>query len=700
MIHKIDRKNRTSAENQQALLEKYDKESRLRPSGGKMAGILFFILLAFSLYQLFTATVHQFPAQIHRSIHLGFGLGLIFLLFPASKRKRKSRRIAWYDYLFSLAGFAVGAYWPLMYTQIVSQAGQITSTDFIVGAAAVLLVLEATRRTVGLPLALIAVAFLAYAYYGRFMPGFFIHRGVNLDSLVQSMFFTTEGILGTPLAVSSTFIFLFLLFGSFLIKTGVGNYFNDLALLIAGKRVGGPAKVAVFSSALQGTVSGSSVANVVTSGAFTIPMMNRLGYNRNFSGAVEAASSTGGQLMPPIMGAAAFLMVEFIGIDYWTIAKAALIPALLYFLGIWIMTHFEAKRTGLRGLTREELPRAKDVLSKLYLLIPIVAMIFYLSSGLSIMRAAVYGILTCILVGLLRKERYRHLYTVIFGLVFVLYLIYSSVSGRFSIGTALICAALVTVIASYFFDDNFKETLEALADGARTALSVVSATAAAGIIVAVVTKTGLGLKLANGLIDLADEKLLLTLFFTMIASIILGMGSPTTANYIITSTIAAPAIILLGVSDLPAHMFVFYFGIVADITPPVALAAFAAAGISGGRPLQTGVISTKLAIAAFIIPYMFVLEPQLLLMNVDSYPYLAWILTTAVAGMIALGVGLIGYWYRRLYWIERLISVGGGIALIHPNIVISLAGAVVFVLLILGQYLIRRSAPQTEQAGG
>ncbi|MFP7493237.1 TRAP transporter permease [Terribacillus saccharophilus] len=679
-----------SEQEQQQLIEKYDTESNFRKLAGIMAAVVFFLLLAFSLYQLYTATYGNIPTQIHRSIHLGFGLVLIYLLFPA-RRKGKDKRIAWYDFILAGLGFYVGAYWPVMYNNIIAQGGQMTTLDFVTGALAVLLVLEATRRTVGLPIVIIAILFMAYAYWGRQLPDFIVHPGVDIDTLINSLFFTTEGMLGTPIGVSSTYIFLFLLFGAFLVKTGVGQYFNDLALLVAGRRIGGPAKVAIFSSALQGTVSGSSVANVVTSGSFTIPMMKRLGYSKNFAGAVEASSSTGGQIMPPVMGAAAFLMVEFIGVSYWTIAKAAIIPAILYFAGIWIMTHFEAKRTGLRGLKKEELPDKKEVLSKLYLLLPILAMVFYLSSGLSIMRAALYGIVTCVLVALLRKEVYRHLYPIVFGVVLVAYLIYGGVTGNMSIENGLIIAALATVIVSYFFDRNFLETIEAMVDGARSALSVIAATAAAGIIVAVVTKTGLGLSLANSLVGLANEQLFWTLFFTMIASLILGMGAPTTANYIITSTIAAPAIILLGVSDLQAHMFVFYFGIMADITPPVALAAFAAAGMSGGRPIATGVISTKLAIAAFIIPYMFVFAPELLLVGTANYLEVAWIFLTAFLGMIVIGAGMIGYWFRRLYWPERLIALAAGLALIYPGVWLSIAGLVVFAALIAFQYIYKRS---------
>jgi TRAP transporter 4TM/12TM fusion protein len=632
-------------EQQQEIIEKYDPEAGTRKLTGVIGWIVFLGLLAFSLFQLYTGIFGQLTAQLQRTIHLGFALALIFLLFPARKKNLKKNKVAWYDIILALIAIFVGAYWPLMIDDLVMRVGRLTELDFYVGLAAILLVLEATRRTVGLPITIIASIFLGYALFGQYMPGFLAHRGLDLERLVQTMFFTTEGILGTPLAVSSTFIFLFLLFGSFLVQTGVGQYFNDLAVAVAGRSVGGPAKVAIFSSALQGTISGSSVANVVTSGAFTIPMMKRLGYKKEFAGAVEAASSTGGQLMPPVMGAAAFLMVEFIGgISYWDIAKAAAIPAILYFTGIWIMTHFEAKRLGLRGLTKEEMPDKKEIIKDLYLLIPIIAVLVLMMTGMSVMRAALWSILiTVVLSGVRKKTRM-----------------------------------------------GFKGIIIALVDGARTALAVAAATAAAGIIVGVVTKTGLGLKLANGLLDIAGGNLLLILFFTMIASLILGMGAPTTANYVITSTIAAPAIILMGIPELPAHLFVFYFGIIADITPPVALAAFAAAAVSGGEPIKTGIDSSKLAIAAFIIPYMFVLSPELLMID-TTWTYLIWIVFSALAGMTAIGAGIIGFWFRKLNWYERLMGIAGGLLLIYPETISDIIGLGLMAVVIALQFMTKKN---------
>ncbi|MFC4023454.1 TRAP transporter permease [Oceanobacillus longus] len=654
-----------TAEEQQELLEKYDTESSTRDVGGIIGKVIFLTLIAFSLFQIYTGIFGQYTAYIQRTVHLGFALSLIFLLYPA-RRKTKKNSIPWYDYVLVVLSIIVSAYWPLFYDTLVQQIGGIEGAQVIIGGLAILLVLEAARRAVGLPITIIAVFFLIYALFGPNMPGMLAHRGLSLEQLIDSMFFTTEGILGTPLQVSSTFIFLFLLFGAFLVQTGVGQYFNDLAIAIAGKRTGGPAKVAIFSSALNGTISGSSVANTVTTGSYTIPMMKKLGYHKNFAGAVEAAASTGGQIMPPIMGAAAFLMIEFAGESYWNIAKAATIPAILYFAGIWIMTHLEAKRIGLLGLPDKDIPSKLSVLKKVHLLLPILAIVYFLFVGMSVERAALYGILTTIIVSMFRKD--------------------------------------TRITPSKF--------IVALQSGARTALGVAAATACAGIIVGVVTKTGLGLKLGNSLVSIAgtlansvEAQLLLTLFFTMITSIILGMGSPTTANYIITSTIALPAILALNdnlevaIPVLAAHMFVFYFGIVADITPPVALAAFAATGISGGEPIRTGFNAAKLAIAAFIIPYMFVLNPTLLMIDA-TFMDIAWALLTALVGMMAIGACMIGYWYKPLNWFERIITLITGLMLLYPEGNTDIFGLGIFIVLLIIQIINREDKKGQPQQSG
>ncbi|CAJ1004061.1 TRAP transporter 4TM/12TM fusion protein [Brevibacillus aydinogluensis] len=639
-----------SQQEMERLIAQYDKESAVRQLSGPMKWITFVLLVLFSVYQLVSTLFLTLPPQIHRPIHLAFGLGLVYLLYAGRSKGQADGKVGIVNIILSIVAVLVSLYWVFDYDGLVLRTGNYTTFDLVIGGAAILLVLEAARRVVGLPITIIAAFFLLYTYFGPYMPGFLEHRGNDVSRIIGHSFYTLEGILGTPLGVSSTFIFLFILFGAFLEKTGVGEYFNDLALVIAGRRIGGPAKVAVFSSALQGTISGSSVANVVTSGAFTIPMMKRLGYRSEFAAAVEASSSTGGQIMPPIMGAAAFLMAEFINVPYMEIAKSAALPAILFFTGIWIMTHFEAKRLGLRGLTPEELPNKKEVLKKLYLLLPILVIIVVLMMGVSAERSAIIGIASTIVVSAFRKET------------------------RLSLA----------------------DILEAFASGARTALGVVAATACAGIIVGMVTLTGIGLKLANGLIDLAGGILLLTLFFTMIASLILGMGTPTTANYIITSTIAAPALIQMGVPDIAAHMFTFYFGIIADITPPVALAAFAAAGIAKSKPIQTGVESTRLSIAAFMAPYIFVLSPQLLLIDTTFWESV-WVLITSTLGMIGVGAGLIGFWMSKLNPLERILAVAGGVLAVMPGLATDLSGFALLALVFGLSYFRGRKENQQIQ---
>jgi TRAP transporter 4TM/12TM fusion protein len=625
------------------IMRQYDRESAFREFTGGMRWLIKLFAIGFTVYQLYVSIFIPPPEQILRAVHLAFGLGLIYLLFPIRRKQGNSARVPVWDWILAILGIAVGLYWVFAYEGLATRIGDLNNLDLIVGGLAILLVLEAARRVVGMPIVIIAGFFLLYALYGKIMPDFLQHRGVSLERLIGHMYYTTDGILGVPIGVSASFVFLFILFGAFLDKTGVGDYFNDLAMAIAGKRIGGPAKVTVFSSALQGTISGSSVANVVQSGAFTIPLMKRLGYRSEFAAAVEASSSTGGQIMPPIMGAAAFLMAEIIGMNYWEIAKAAAIPAILFFAGIWMMVHFEARKTGLRGLTDEEMPNRKEVFKKLYLLSPILVIIVASSMGVSPIRSAIYGIVSTVLVGAIRKET------------------------RMSI----------------------KDIFLAFENGAKAALGVVAATAAAGVIVGVVTLTGVGLKFANGLLEFAGGVPILTLFLTMVASLILGMGVPTTANYIITSTIAAPAIIQLGFPALSAHMFTFYFGVVADITPPVALAAFAASGIAGSRPIRTGVESTRISIAAFLIPYIFVLSPQLLLID-TTWGQALWVITTAAIGMIGVSAGLIGFWLRPMNVLERLLATLAGLLLIIPGLLTDMMGIGTLTVILLIQYLKNR----------
>jgi TRAP transporter 4TM/12TM fusion protein len=637
----------------EALLKKVDKESTFRKLTGRDHHVVYWLAIAFAVFHLYTALFGLLPAQMQRSVHLSFAFALVFLLYPMST-KRSSDRLRWFNWPFVAFAVYVGSYLTLNYVRLMEAGGEYGTLDYVVGALGVLLTLEAARRVVGLPIVIIASTFLVYAYLGPYFPGFLAHRGYSIRRIVSHMWFTTEGVLGIPLGVSSTFIILFILFGAFLEKTGIGKLFIDLADSLAGWASGGPAKVAVITSALEGTVSGSSVANTVGSGSFTIPMMKRLGYRPEFAGAVEAAASTGGQIMPPVMGAAAFLMAEFINVPYIEIAKAAAIPAVLYFLGIFIEVHLEAKRVGLRGLPRAQLPKIGDVLKERgYLLVPLVAIVWVLVEGYTPTYAALIGLGLSIAAGAIRKA--------------------TRMSGR--------------------------DILDALHAGARGALGVAIACACAGIIVGVVTLTGVGLKLGNGLVDLAGGHLILTMFFTMVTSLILGMGAPTTANYVITSTIAAPALTLLGVPLMAAHLFVFYFGIVADITPPVALAAYAGAGIAKADPFWTGVNATKLAIGAFIVPYVFVLSPQLVLIDTTTLGVVQN-LVSASLGMIGVGAAAIGYLVTHMRWYERVWCGIAGLGLIDPGLLTSVVGLAMLVLAIAWQWRRRGAARLGAAAAG
>lgn len=609
------------------LRRKVDREAGARVLTGVSRWIVYIIGVAWSCFQVYTAAFGLLPAQLQRSVHLAFAFALTYLLFPA-RRKGPAGNLKWYNWLLAIFAVYVGLYMALNYTRIMEAGGDYATMDYIVGGFGILLTVEAARRVVGLPIACLAVFFLLYAYFGAYFPGFMRHRGFSLARITSHMYLTTEGILGIPLGVAATFIYLFILFGSFREKTGLGQLFIDISNAIAGWASGGPAKMAIVTSALEGTVSGSSVANTVESGSLTIPMMKRLGYRPEFAAAVEASSSTGGQIMPPIMGAAAFIMAEFLNVPYLDIAKAAAIPACLYFFGVFMEVHFEAKRCNLRGLSRDELPRFGDVMRERgHLFIPLFAIIIFLSIGFTPLYAALMGLVTCIVAGALKKS---------------------------------------TRMSPREIADGFEL-------GARNAVGVALACASAGIIIGSITLTGLGLKLGNGLVTMAGGNLLLTLFFTMITSIILGMGAPTTANYIITSTIAAPALIILGVHPLAAHMFVFYFGIVADITPPVALAAYAGSGIAKSNPFKTAVTSTKLAIGAFLTPYIFVYNPSMLWVG-TTWHSLIQTLVTSCTGMTVIGASMVGFMLAPMSWLERGMFLIGGMMMVHPGTTTDLAG--------------------------
>jgi len=582
-----------------------------------------------ALFQVYTAATLPLAPQLQRSIHLGMGLGLLFLLYPVRIKDISRQTPPWYDVLLALLGVAVGLYHVIFYHELLARTGINTTMDFVVAGAAVLLVLEGTRRVAGWPMVIVASGFLAYALWGNYLPGLFAHRGLSLERVLEHSYLGLEGIMGIPLGVSATVIFMYLLFAQVLEKTGIRQFFVDIAMALTGTSPGGPAKAAVVSSAFEGTISGSSIANTAGSGSFTIPMMKSLGYRPEFAAAVEASASTGGQIMPPIMGAAAFIMVEFLNLSYFDIAKAAAIPAILYFTGVFIMVHFEALREGLKGLPRQSLPKLTEVAFKRgYLIFPLVLIIWLMDAGFSPAKAAVWSMALALLVGLFRRQ------------------------------TRL----------------GLRDLLDVMESAARSALPVIAACAAAGIIVGVVTLTGIGLKLSANMVDLAGNHLILALIFTMFASLVLGMGIPTTATYIVLATMAAPALVKLGVVPLAAHLFVFYFGVVADITPPVALAVYAGAAIASSNPWKTGIEAVKLSLGAFLVPYIFALSPVLVL--VAATPLLVvQMLTTSIIGMVALGAGVAGFWTVNLHRIERLALIAGGLLLVDPGLLTDLFGA-------------------------
>lgn len=657
----------SNEEEMKRMMKELDREQSYREHKCWRQYITVFISVIFVLFQLYATLSGAITAQVLRATHLAFVQLLAFLLFPPTKNSPRNT-LPWYDIVLGLIGMACWLYIVVNFDSLVRRSGNNTPLDVAVGIVGILVLFESCRRIVGLPIMIIAGSFIVFAFAGKYLPGFLHHRGYSLQRVVCHLFYNTEGIMGTPIGACSTFIFLFILFGALLEKTGIGHFFIDVCNALAGGASGGPAKVAVLSSALLGTVSGSSVSNTVGSGSFTIPMMKKLGYKGEFAGAVEAAASTGGQIMPPIMGAAAFLMAESLGLPYITIVKAAIVPAILYFTGIFITVHLEAKKLGLKGLPKDQLPRFMPLLlRKGYMILPLVVIIYFLCAGKTAVFAALMGIIACVLVG--------------FGV---------SVSDL-----------------AHGRKPSFggKDIVEIMCTAARNIISVAIACGMAGIIIGIVTLTGLGLRLGNGLVMLAHGKLLLTLVFTMVASIILGMGAPTTANYLITSTITAGAIISLGIEPLAAHMFAFYFGIIADVTPPVALAAIAGAAIAKAKPMKTALNATKLAIGAFIIPYMFVYNSKMLMINASALS-VVMIIITAILGMFGISVALEGYGFNNTGFfynsrkgkatiiafdaVERLLFAIAGLLCVIPETKTDIIGVSLLAVLIAYQLILKK----------
>lgn len=642
------------------LMEEYDKEtSKLRKLKGNVAKFATVIAIAMASFHLYTAGFGTLLSYKQRSLHIIFAFILGLLLYPAGKKASKEKPSI-FDFLLMGVGVVVFGYVFLFPEQLALKGGNATTMDLVFGILAILLTLEVTRRVVGPELPIVAIVFLSYAYFGPQMPGVLAHRGFSLTRIVSHMYMGLEGIMGIPLGVSATFVFLFILFGAFLEKTGVGKFFIDMAFGLTGHLKSGPAMTAVVASGFMGSISGSSVANTVTTGAFTIPLMKKTGYKPYFAGAVEAAASTGGQIMPPVMGAAAFIMAEFTGIPYLKIIIAAAIPAILYYFAVGTMVHLEASKLGLKGIPRDQLPKVgRLMLSRGYLLIPLVTIVYFLVGGntptLAAFKAIVVSLVIAIIATLIRKDK----------------------------------------------SFTFKDFLGALEAGAKGAVGVACACACAGMIVGVVTLTGLGLRIAELIVSAAGGNLLLTLFFTMIASIILGMGLPTTAKYIVLATMAVPALLKLEVNLMAAHLFILYFGVVADITPPVALAAYAGAGIAGANSMKTGFQAVKIALAAFIVPYIFAIDPKLIMVeeiigsNVVFSPFISAlpVVVSAVIGILCLAAAVEGYLIKKTNILERVLLAAAALMLLKPGLSTDAFGIVVLV----GTYLFQKASLKKAQ---
>lgn len=623
------------------LMADFDKESNTRHFSGIFQKIIKVAMILFSLYVMFDGWAGVVEERQKMAFFIGVIVFMAFILYPVSKKEKKRvNRVPFYDYIFAVLGGGSFFYYVFNCDAIVGRASRINTVDIVIAIIGILLLFEACRRVVGLPIVCVSTVFIAYAFI-------FKDTAHPLRVIVYKLFYTTDGIAGPPLNVCATFIVLFIIFASFLEQSGIGTFFVDLANSIAGKSTGGPAKVAVISSAMEGMYSGSSVANTVGSGSVTIPTMKRCGYKPEFAAAVEAAASTGGQIMPPIMGAAAFLMQEYTGVPYPVIAVSAILPAALYFTGIFMMIHFEAKKLGLKGLPKEAIPNFfKLIISKGYLLLPVVALVAAMNF-FSPAKAAIFAILVAIAVKLIE------------GVV-----------------KSIIQKKPVFEFGMY---------LDSLANGTKNAIGVALACAVAGCISGMVTYSGLANVFSSLINSAAGIHSILALMLTMIMCILLGMGVPTTANYVIMASMVAPILIrTLEIPDLAAHMFVFYFGIVADITPPVALAAYAGSAIAKSNPIKTGVTATRLAITAFIVPYIFAYSPEMLFIDTNWYTIVRIVITSFI-GIYGVSAAMEGYMFGKVSWWQRIICLAGGLMCIIPSLTTDIIGVVLVVLVIVIQ---------------
>lgn len=712
------------------LEAKYDSEMRFRPMANIALTTVTALLITLSAFHYYTAGFGLLREATHRGVHLAFVLGLIFLVFAFNKKEGVQRVPSWhhplglplYDWGFALLAVVASLYIPYVFDDLTFRIGNPDTIDVVMGTILIVLLLEATRRAMGWPLPIIAMSFMLYAMFGQSFPGLLKHAGANWSQVVNHQYLTSQGVYGIAVGVVATYVFHFVLFGVLATRVGLGQLFLDVASAVAGKYAGGPAKVSVFGSAMFGMLSGSSVANAVTVGSLTIPAMIKVGYPRHFAGGVEAAASTGGQITPPIMGAAAFLMIEFLGLPYSTIVLAAIVPAFMHFFGVFWQVHFEAKRTGLRGLTADELPSVKESFRKRWpTLIPLVLLVGTLMSGFTPYVSAFAGITSCIIVGMTTSEKGNSALGL--GIMLALHVALALViSGQlenygvvlFSVATVAFVAALKALNLPARF--TRAELLDAFSTGAKYALAVGAAAGTVGLVIGVVTMTGVGFKVsyivnnwAGSMADFLSTvlpawligkqalMLLCALFMTGFVCILMGCGIPTTANYLIMVTVAAPALVQMGVEPIVAHFFVFYYGVLADITPPVALAAYAAAGMANADPFKTGNTAFRLGLGKALVPFVFVFSPALLLVTKDfTWSAFAVVFTACIFSILLLAAALSRYMLVEMKGWERALAFVAALVMIAPGLhMLALGGLVALPMLVSQGVRIRRMAVST-----
>ena len=667
-------KKKTKAEVQEpmdldSVIKKFDRESNTRIWEGVPKIIVSSILAIFAVFCIYVTLFANLLVQVRLTSFVAFIVLIGFLVFPAKKGVQRVNYLPWYDILAMVLGTGAYLYFCFNAEAILKGGTNFELYQLIIAVIGVLAIAEVCRRSVGLPILIVASVLVIYALFNLPNPLF----GKRIAKLLSTLFYSTEGILSTPINVCSKFICVFIIFGAFLERTGIADFFIKIANAFVGGFSGGPAKVAVVASAMEGMVSGSSVANTVGSGSVTIPLMKRTGYKPEFAAAAEASASTGGQIMPPIMGAAAFLMAEIVGVPYSNIVVRAILPAVLYFAGVFIAVHLEAKKEGLRGLSKEELPKVKPLLKKTYLLLPLILLVYLVATSKnSIQFAAALAIIAVIAVDIIN--------------------IIGDLIAAHKQGEAITGKLILRTIGNFF-----KRIFEALAAGGQGMITVAAACGVAGIVAGIISMTGLAYTVFGSIVAIAGNQKIVALFLTMLCCIILGMGVPTTANYCIMAATCAPILVEMGIPAIAAHFFVFYFGIVADLTPPVALAAYAGAAIAQANPMKTAFTATKLAIGAFIVPYIFALNPAMLFINTTAWEVVL-ICITSLVGIFGVSAALQGYFLRGMPWWQRILSAAGGLLLIYPGLKTDIIGLALVAIVFVLQFIARRNDRAKLQA--